>query len=67
MLTLSRKLGQIIVIGEEGNIRIEIKRIRPNEVRIAIQAPDHIPVHRLEIFERIEKTRESVNNQFSLQ
>ncbi|HEY2147792.1 MAG TPA: carbon storage regulator [Pirellulales bacterium] len=51
MLVLSRKEGQRIVIG--GSIVITIMDSRSNRVRIGVEAPTEVPIHREEIFQRI--------------
>ena len=52
MLVVTRKLEESIVIGNE--IEVVVLRIDKNAVRIGIQAPRHISVHRKEIFEEIK-------------
>ncbi len=47
MLVLSRKLGQRFQVG--GDIKITIVKIDRNSVRIGIEAPDDVTVHREEI------------------
>lgn len=47
MLVLSRKLGQRFEVG--GEIRVTIVKIDRNSVRIGIEAPDHVGVHREEV------------------
>ena len=47
MLVLSRKLGQRFQVGSE--IKITIVKIDRNSVRIGIEAPDDMPIHREEI------------------
>ncbi len=47
MLVLSRKINETIVIG--GNIRITMTAIRGKEVRVAIEAPRDVPIHREEL------------------
>lgn len=51
MLILTRRLGEKIVIG--GNITITILGVRGNQVRVGIEAPRDVPVHREEIQDRI--------------
>ncbi len=47
MLVLSRKLNEKIVIN--GNIVVTVVKIDRNQIRLGIEAPGHIPVHREEI------------------
>ena len=53
MLSLTRKPGQSIVIGHD--IIVRVTAVQGRQVRLAIEAPRHIPVHREEIQRRIEK------------
>jgi carbon storage regulator len=59
MLILSRKLGESIVI--DGNIRVQIMRVDGDVVKIGIEAPATVPVHRQEVYEEIQR-----NNQQAL-
>lgn len=51
MLVLSRKKGQSIVIGD--NIEITVVEIQGDMVRLGINAPREVTVHRQEVFEQI--------------
>ncbi|MBW2645863.1 MAG: carbon storage regulator CsrA [Deltaproteobacteria bacterium] len=53
MLILTRKLGEQITIGDD--IVIRVVDIRGGQVKLGIEAPRHIEVHREEIYERIKK------------
>lgn len=53
MLILSRKLNEQIVIGDE--IVITVVAIRGGNVRLGIEAPNHVPVHRQEVYEALCK------------
>lgn len=53
MLVLSRKKGQSIVVNE--NIEISIIDIQGDQVRIGINAPKNISIHRKEIFLEIQQ------------
>jgi len=51
MLILTRKVGETIVIND--TIRVTVLQIKGNQVRIGIEAPKNVSVHRQEIQERI--------------
>ena len=55
MLILSRTPRETIVIG--GQIRVTVLSVKGNQVRIGIEAPKTIEVHREEIYDRIERER----------
>lgn len=57
MLVLGRKAGEAIKIGD--NITIHILHQRGQHVRIGIDAPADIPVHREEIYQRIQQEQNS--------
>ena len=52
MLILTRQVGEMIRIGEA--IRITVLDVRGNHVSLGIEAPRNVPVHREEIYERIQ-------------
>jgi carbon storage regulator len=54
MLVLSRKPGESVVINRQ--ITVRVIEIRGDRVRIGIEAPREIPVHRTELLQRMEKT-----------
>ena len=53
MLVLSRKLDEVIRIGDD--IQIKIIEIKGDKVRVGIDAPKNVQVHREEIYEAIQK------------
>lgn len=52
MLVLSREPGQEVVIGD--NVRVLVVTIGPGKVRLGIEAPRDVPVHRRELYESIK-------------
>jgi len=59
MLILSRKPGESIVI--DGRITVKILRLEGDVVKVGIEAPLQVPVHRQEVYDEIQK-----NNQEAL-
>jgi carbon storage regulator len=55
MLVLSRQRDETIIIGD--NIEITVVDIRGEKVRLGINAPPHIPVHRKEVYDAIKRER----------
>ena len=53
MLVLSRKANQSIMIGSD--IRIVVVGVDRDKVKLGIEAPRHVPVHRFEIFSEIHR------------
>jgi carbon storage regulator len=66
MLILARRVGETLMIGDE--VSVTVLGVKGNQVRIGINAPRDVAVHREEIYERIQtesndpnKTEKSVN------
>ena len=59
MLILSRKIGESIVI--DGRINVKVMRVEGDVVKLGIEAPSTIPVHRQEVYDEIQR-----NNQQAL-
>ena len=53
MLVLTRSVGERLIING-GEIKLNVLEVKGNQVRLGIDAPKHITVHREEIFERIK-------------
>lgn len=60
MLVLTRKAGESIVIGNQ--VRITILEIQGRQIRLGVEAPGDISVHRGEVYERIKQ-----ENQMAIQ
>jgi carbon storage regulator len=54
VLVLSRKLNQAIMIGDD--VRIVVVAVDRDTVKLGIEAPRTIPVHRSEVYEEIQRT-----------
>ncbi|HLH52264.1 MAG TPA: carbon storage regulator CsrA [Verrucomicrobiae bacterium] len=52
MLILSRKAGETIVI--DGRIKVTVMRVDGEAVKIGIEAPANVPVHRQEVYDEIQ-------------
>ena len=57
MLVLSRKKNESIVIDDD--ITIVVVEIRGDKVRLGVEAPKEIPVHRQEVFEAIKRNQQN--------
>lgn len=62
MLVLTRKVNQTLKIGDD--IDITIISVKGKNVRIGVKAPKDIPVHREEIYERIQNELRSNEDDF---
>lgn len=63
MLVLSRKVNQTLVIGE--GIVVTVVEIRGDKVRLGIEAPKHVAVHRREVYEKIKEGSPETNRRNS--
>ncbi|OGT11430.1 MAG: carbon storage regulator [Gammaproteobacteria bacterium GWE2_42_36] len=58
MLILSRRIGESLVIGDH-EIMVTILSVKGNQVRVGIEAPKEVSVHREEIYKKIQDAREA--------
>lgn len=55
MLILTRRVGESLMVGDE--VTITVLGVKGNQVRIGVNAPKEVSVHREEIYQRIQKEK----------
>jgi carbon storage regulator len=60
MLILTRRVGETVMIGNE--VTVTVLGVKGNQVRIGVNAPKDVAVHREEIYERIKREQDQDSN-----
>ena len=56
MLILTRRIGEVLIIGDD--VKVTVLGVRGHQVRIGVDAPKSVPVHRKEVYDQVQQQNE---------
>lgn len=59
MLILTRRIGETVMVGDD--VTITVLGVKGNQVRLGVNAPKDVAVHREEIYERIQREKDETS------
>lgn len=60
MLILTRRVGETLMIGDD--VKITILKVSGNQIRIGVEAPKDVSVHREEVYQRVLQDKQSATD-----
>lgn len=63
MLILTRRVGETLMVGDE--VTVTVLGVKGNQVRIGVNAPKDVAVHREEIYQRIQREKGEADHEHS--
>ncbi|MFW2421522.1 MAG: carbon storage regulator CsrA [Porticoccaceae bacterium] len=61
MLILTRRVGETLIIGDD--VSVTVLGVRGNQVRLGVDAPKDVAVHREEIYQKIQDEKDTGSNE----
>ncbi|WP_299261447.1 carbon storage regulator CsrA [uncultured Kushneria sp.] len=61
MLILTRRVGETLMVGDE--ITVTVLGVKGNQVRLGVNAPRNVSVHREEIYQRIQQEKSDIDSE----